>query len=393
MENKSNIIFYFLSTKKNTGRGGAYYSLLAQKEQLKSLYNTFLIHNSKLNHSTVLDSDTSLFLKGFFLIDFWKIFFFFIKIKPKVFLSYDQTEVYLRILCRIFKCKYFFIKAGGPNMKMVQHFSNVIFFSKENYEHSHHIRCENGYLISNRIHPAYYNHSRLGTLNVLNGYEEYIKILRISRISNVYKEVFIVTINNHLELQKKGIQVLTHIIGFPEDLKLVEELKIKIENISHILLITEDEFTINACELIPLYDIVIGIGRGFWEGVSYGKFVLGYTKSSSLPVLVNNQNIEEFKKFNCSPRINLSKFENFADNLEVYLEPIKRKEYINLQYLEFKSNYSSETLGQKFKLIFKESLHESIDLIAKSIILVLYRNSRIKAKYFKDQISNFLFFK
>jgi len=383
-KDKQNIIFYYSSRIGiNTGRGGAYYSMLAHRKQLMSVYNTLLLHQNSLSHSTILDGMEDLvYGKGSVFNSLFKVYSFFSSKRPAVFFSYSNRDftIYIRFLCKLFNCKYIYVKAGGPNYLLNQYFSNVIFFMKENLDHCKGKGYKNAFLISNRVDPVNVNYERLNQFDLSN-YSEFIKILRVSRINKVYKEVFEATINQHIALQNKGIRVLTHLVGYPEDSEVTAFLTDKVKDIKDIDLLTEDKYTVNAVDLIPLYDIIVGIGRGFWEAVSLNKFVLGYTNNCSYPILVNEDNISTFKEYNFSARVRVSAPEPFLDSLSVYYDHNLNKSYRNGMSKEFEQNYSTKNLQKKLLISIAESDSEKFKYLIKT--LGMFISGVLKSNYHK----------
>jgi hypothetical protein len=383
-KDKHNIIFYYSSRiGMNTGRGGAYYSMLAHRKQLMSVYNTFLLHQNSLSHSTILDGMEDLvYGKGSIFNSVFKVYSFFSSIRPKVFFSYSNRTftIYIRFLCKLFRCKYIYVKAGGPNYLMKQYFSNVIFFMKENLDYCKGMGYKNAFLISNRVDPVDVNYERLDQFD-FSDYRDCIKILRVSRINKVYKEVFEATINQHIALQDKGIRVLTHLVGYPEDSEVTAFLADKIKDTKDIYLLTEDRYTVNAVELIPLYDIIVGIGRGFWEAVSLNKFVLGYSNNCNYPILVNATNISTFKEYNFSTRVRVDAPEAFVDYLSVYYDRNLNNSYCNEMAKEFDENYSTKNLQRKLLISIAESNNERYKYLIKTLEMAI--SSVLKSNYHK----------
>ncbi len=392
MENLT--IFFSSRSNVNTGKGGAYFSLIVYKKILSNAYSPKLIHLNALMHKTVIDEETDLLLSPLDSNNqnYRKLKTYFKEVKPVVFISFSNHPLilYVRWLCLINKCKFIYVKAGGPNYHLEQFYKNVIFFSKENYlfcEGSSYVkafrsRYVKAFIISNRINPFVINEKRLLDLQSIHTYptNNVIKILRVSRLNKTYLPVFLATINLHKCLQDRGIAVMTHLIGYEEDKSITSAIKNAIGATQGITLYTEDYYTHNSKELIPLYDIIVGIGRGFWEGVACDKFTLGYTNNADIPVLVTKDNIEIFKEYNFSTRVNLPEADTFIDNISIFTSLSNRMNYIKFLKNEFDESYSTTTLKQKLEKALNESEYETLGLLVKSMIFVIYTTTKNSIK-------------
>lgn len=387
-------IFFSSKSNVNTGKGGAYFSLIVYKKILSNAYNPKLIHLNALKHKTVIDEETDLFLSPLCsnIENYRKLKTYFKEVKPVVFISFSNHPLilYIRWLCFKNKCKFIYVKAGGPNYRLEQYFKNVIFFSKENYSFCEGSRYVKAFVISNRINPFVSNEKRLLDLQKTHSYptDDVTKILRVSRLNNTYLPVFLATINLHKSLQDRGIPVMTHLIGYEEDKSITTAIKNAIGETEGITLYTDDYYTHNAKELIPLYDIIVGIGRGFWEGVACDKFTLGYANNADVPVLVTKTNVEIFKEYNFSTRVNLPEADTFIDNINIFTSISNRKNYVEFLKNEFDVNYSTTTLKQKLEKALNDSEYETLGLLIKSILFVIYTTVKLRIKdYFKSKNS------
>ncbi|BBI65045.1 hypothetical protein HSBAA_63510 [Vreelandella sulfidaeris] len=63
------------------------------------------------------------------------------------------------------------------------------------------------------------------------------------------------------------------IVGYVEDEAVLLEIEEIVKDCKNIKLFVTPEYCIEASELIRYSDVVIGTGRSYMEGMSYGKFV------------------------------------------------------------------------------------------------------------------------
>ncbi|MVN92787.1 glycosyltransferase family protein [Mucilaginibacter aquatilis] len=372
----SNVAFYFSSVVGiNTGKGGAYYSLLTYRNELQREYGTQVIHYNELSHPTVIDAETDVLLKPAqsFTEKYNELWKYFKEYRPEAIFSFSQKSLtlLLRWFCLIYGCKFIYVRAGGGNYKLTQFFNNIIFYSNENMEFCKGKQVKNSYLVSNRVEVPQPNNQRVSQFTTANPAEaDSLKILRVSRINFKYLQTFISAINQHKRFKEMGINVVTHLIGYEEDAKAAEEIKKQIEGVEGIKLFTDAEHTSNTQELIPYYDIVIGIGRGFWEAVAYGKLVLGFASNSEVPVLVTPQNIDTFIKYNFSDRVKLDSFETFVDAYPKFNSNEFTDSYINDLRTVFDEHYSSAFLVQKLKKVIADSHKEDFMSLANSCMVI-----------------------
>src|SRR5690606_2983052 len=117
--------------------------------------------------------------------------------------------------------------------------------------------------------PQQHNLKRLASVTIDPSYEG-IKFLRINRIGVYYKKTMTNSINLVNLLNNNGIKCRLYIIGYVTEENVIKDLPIN----GHVRLLTEEKFYVNASELIPLFDCVIGTGRSAMEAFSYKKIVL-----------------------------------------------------------------------------------------------------------------------
>lgn len=315
------MIFYFIySGKFNSKVGGHFQSI---KTIAKSISQEKEVQVIVLGHSLVdIYSDVGL-KTYFFKVSFFNFPFVIItllkhikKFPPTNLHAFDSFAYYIvRILSFLTKTPSYLTKCGGPNFKHLAVSQNTIFFSKENvdfYNKLKKFKDVNKYLIPNRVLPPKPNKKRLEKIDIdpnFNG----IKFLRINRIGVYYKKTMLDSLQLVNYLNEIGIKSRLYIIGFVTEEEVLNELSKK----ENIVFLTKKKYYLNASELIPLFDCVIGTGRSAMEAFSFGKIVLSPISNGSLPVLVERQNINYFLENNFSERVFLNKFS--PENYKTYL--------------------------------------------------------------------------
>jgi hypothetical protein len=120
--------------------------------------------------------------------------------------------------------------------------------------------------------------------------------LRVARICELYRESFLKSIALVERLNKDGIQANLLVVGVKEDLGVFEELKRR-ESVS-VRIVTGDEYTSDADNLMDIADCIIGAGNSFMAAASLGKILLTPPSFARYPVLVDESNFEKFFFYN-----------------------------------------------------------------------------------------------
>jgi len=374
-------ISFIISTKKdsNTGIGGHYYSLMTYLNVLKSSFDLNVLHFNELD-KTILDS-----------YDFSGINYYSFNKKKKDYENvvaasslvvmfgsfYNITNV--RKICLVKKIPIISVKPGGASpQRYYPYFDAIICFSSENYNWFKtkylYKSKTNIILLPNRIEKNEINHNRINNFSFIR--KDSINILRISRINKNYYEAFHKTINLHKELLNYGINVNTVLIGLVEDKYVLAKLGKEIEGLDNINILTKPEYTNNAKEFIPLFDIVTGIGRGFMEAAAEKKIVLGFSKNYSIPIIVDSDNYEYFKKVNFSLRSRYKGLEEEEEYNKIIntINNIKSKGKIqNFLFEKFNSDYNAKKISEMFNSIEIYKRDSQLLIYLDSIIIFLKR--------------------
>lgn len=219
--------------------------------------------------------------------------------------SFDNKSYFFARLYSLFnKCNLVLTKPGGSNPNLYFPFcSNITVFSKENESFFLSRKKFNNakiHYLPNRAVLVSQDEHRIKKLRDIIGSERGV-VLRIARFTGAYQESMEQLINLVKIINKDSKLFTGLIIGHPEDEKVVNYIK-GISD-SDIFLITDEEFTRSASELIDIGDFVLATGRGIYEAALLGKTVFSTVSGSKLPVLLSEKNIETLMAKNFSPRV------------------------------------------------------------------------------------------
>lgn len=356
MESSSSKILFVITSSRdsNSGFGGHYYSLLTYVEVLKTYFNIYILHYSEEKES-ILDQkigDSPFYIKTN-NIDSFDIE----KINPSIVIffgaSYIKTYSLKHKLIKL-AIPVIGLKPGGKKPKYYPFYDYIICFSKNDYDWFTNYytfnKVSNIIYLPNRVlkHPP--NNKRIDQLSITSPIQ--LNLLRVSRINNTYYESFIKTINLHKKLKKNNINVNTVIVGNCEDISILNRLYEIIINIPNITILTDSKYTNNAVELIPLFNVVAGIGRGFMEAVAQNTIVLGFSKSYDIPVLVDKTNYYDFKKNNFSLRVEWIGGTEEEEYLKIIKTLNKSTDNLNYMYKKFLDDYDAMKIIYVFKKTF-----------------------------------------
>ena len=309
-------VMYFI-TKNTRGRGGHYYSLKTTVKALNEKIEPYIVTISKINSPETDELhvvDTTIYCNGWnFIYVVFALMRIVQKEKPAVFHAFDSSVLlFARIISYVYKIPLLYTKCGGENPAgFYPYAKEIILYSYENLEFfksESKLKSSNFYLIPNRVGKIKKDEKRITLIR------EKIDLtkktfLRIARFGSAYKKSIMQAIDLILFLNSKGIEVQLVLIGIIQEMKAYNEI---IDYIGkhkklRIYIFSEDEFTINASEMIDLTDCVIGTGRSLMEAASRNKILFTPVEESKLPVLITEKNFIEFFNTNFSPRNQLSK--------------------------------------------------------------------------------------
>ncbi len=361
------MIFYFIySGKYNSKVGGHFQSI---KTIAKSISSEKKVQIIVLGHSLV-DIYSEVGLNPYFFkvtifnfpLVIYRLLKHLKKFSPTNLHAFDSFAYYfVRILSFITKTPSCLTKCGGPNFKHLAVSKNTIFFSKENlefYKGLKKFKLANKYLIPNRVLPPIINEKRLKSLDIDSDFTG-IKFLRINRIGVYYKKTMLDSIHLINFLNKNGIKSKLYIIGYITEANVLDELS-EFENI---VFLTEKKYYLNASELIPLFDCIIGTGRSAMEAFSYGKVVLSPIVNGSFPVIVEKHNFDYFLDGNFSERVFINEFD-----LDTYLKHLisfdwKSRVHNNDSLFLFNKFFNINSKQNEYSNIYSKKVKEKIFII------------------------------
>lgn len=353
---------FFISTKEH-GVGGHHFSLDNISKEIGKIYDARIITIGP-RRSKILESN-KYFLDHIYFTGV-NIFSFYIKIKkhitefnPDIYHIFDVVSYnILRLLIDSRKNIIILNKCGGRNHKSFPKVKNIVLFSRENLEwlsSSSEYSDSNLYLIPNRVSKI-----EIDTNKPIPKKTEDFNFLRISRIGKRYEKSFLDSINLLEKLIDQGItKVRLIIIGVVEDQEVFKRIKNhKLYRKGYIKIYTDIDITKNASKMLYLADAVIGIGRGFMEASSLGLPLLAINSRGDLPVLIDENNLDDVLKTNFSLRNTFTDYDEIK-NLEFIKMIIHDNdkyqllsEFSKKSYLEY---FSIEEVAEKYQEVYKNA--------------------------------------
>lgn len=150
-----------------------------------------------------------------------------------------------------------------------------------------------------------------------------LKLLRIARIGSTYQHSIKQAINLADKINAECGPAVLALVGKVQEQKVLDEINELIATRPYVTLHGEKTFTLNASELIPYADVVIGTGRGLIEGLSYGKPIFFPVANEPLPCFMDEHSYAEAFYHNFSQRVPKSdivdpeaRFRDFANILK-----------------------------------------------------------------------------
>lgn len=356
-------IMYMITTLGH-GRGGHFYDLNVISNAMKK-DNDVLIINIGLNNSPIIDElDIKTYNIYFNGLNIYKVIqellIIWEKEKPSHIHSFDIQSLSIgKIISFLKKAPIIFSKCGGPNPNgyypncnniIVMSYENLEFFKKnKNYSNSEIV------YLPNRSSSFKSNQDSIEKIKDMAGGHQIF--IRISRITQHYRGTFIQTIDLAKKLETKGIKIKFFIIGVIQSKELYSELLERITT-NNIIILTDDEYTLNASKIIEAADFIIGTGRGIMEAASKNKILLTPMKNATYPVLINKDNFEELYQTNFSPRNKLNNYnenQNINDIQELIInnnKKVKHEEFIKSIY---KKEFDIETIVPDYIEFYRNS--------------------------------------
>lgn len=300
----------------NSGKGGHYYSLRTTSEAISTKFDCTIvvignkespvINQSKLKVYNLIYKNLSLFQV---VTDLKKV----VDLEcPDVIHSFDEDAFFFgSLLSFVYKKPYIHTKCGGGNPRIaLPKVNNLILYSQENfryYQSSRRFKNANIQYIPNRVGTVKQDFYKINGLKSSIGIDSSKIFLIISRIDVSKKNDILQAINLVKRLNSNGIKAKLIIVGVIQDEKTGEEIKTTAD--SNTYLFTDNEYAINASQLIDVADFVVGGGRSFMEAASRGKIMLCPLKNSKYPLLITEKNFDKAFNQNFSSRLTIDNFD------------------------------------------------------------------------------------
>lgn len=223
---------------------------------------------------------------------------------PEIIHSFDNKSYFIaRFFSLIKGTRLVLTKPGGPNPKhFFPYCDDLIVFSRENeifFKKKNILSGAQIHFLPNRVGDLWIDNVRINELKKRYAVSGTV-VLRIARISKKYHESIIQTINLSRRLRDDGFNVTCIILGYVQDIAVLEELKSRYGN--NFIVVTDDYFTTKASELLTIADIVVGSGRGVMEAALMDRLVFSTVANSEYPVFIDDKTFENLFDNNFSPR-------------------------------------------------------------------------------------------
>lgn len=355
-----NVLFFI--TVRGHGRGGHVHSLNHISQALAE-YANVSICTYGTGRSPVLEINpyfvSHIYYNGWNFKEYRKKVYKLIKVYKPDILHFFDTAAYLTFTSYFNSNKYsiFVNKCGGPNPIKFPKVNNLILFSRENYlwfEKQKLFRETNVTFIPNRVNPKLLSINSNYPIQKKNAF----CFVRIARIGEVYKKSIEDSIRMVELFVQNGQDIHLYLIGTIQNQDIADDLRKQIIGLP-ITMITEDKFTEKASDLLYLADAVIATGRGIMEAAALGKPILTPASNADLPILVTEENFNEFFATNFSER-NVASSQNIKSNQRNISRLIKNNEYYdNLsRYTKtiFDENFSTTVGVQDYLKFYKQNL-------------------------------------
>ena len=166
-----------------------------------------------------------------------------------------------------------------------------------------------------------------------------------------------VNLIQRLNAEGKDCQLL--IIGTPEVPSVVDEISQYCDD--GVIVVNNEEFTLDASELIDVADFVIAAGRGFMETASRGKPLLTSLSDSSFPLLITEETFSQVFATNFSPRNRLKDLdeeENYGMIARALEDEDYRVELSTLASRLFKKHFDVDAVVEEYKSFFSSTYYQ-----------------------------------
>lgn len=192
-------------------------------------------------------------------------------------------------------------KCGGPNLATYPVSKHLILFSKENEVYFSRLpRFKNTsiHLIPNRVMID----KDQRTSDIFTKKNGEFVIFKISRIGEYYRKTLTQCIELARQLWDRGERNFRlYLVGTIDEQKVYEDLQKMIGELP-VTIVTDNSITIKAAAYLHYADAAICTGRGFMEACALGIPVLAGSVNHAHPIVVDNNNFNDFFFYNFSER-------------------------------------------------------------------------------------------
>lgn len=367
-------ILFFIFAEKGKANGGHYNTLhQVSLEMAKSCDVKIIMLGSSL--SPVLQDNPYLadyITLGHGLADIIKLNNklkqFFKTSRPDIIHCFDTNSLNLCLLCMATrKIPVILNKCGGPNplRNNYLHADATVVLSKENqqwYFNNQHYKNDSIFLIPNRVRALELISERL---QKEKADPNKVTFVRISRLGGAYEMTLLQTFNL-IEKLNKIFPVELFVIGrITNEEKfniLVEEGKKRNLPVQYIT----DQRAAKGSSFLYLADFVVGTGRSFMEAASLGIPSLTPAKNTEIPILVGNNNIDNFLFTNFSER-NIAKKDDEINTIEtiqkLVTDPSAYHEFKKVTKSNFDELFGTSKINQKYTAAYKYVLSNPVSRI------------------------------
>lgn len=306
----------------------------------------------------------------------WKISCILKQECPDVINSFDVTALFFgRVTGLRHGLPVVHTKCGGGNpRRYFPHADSLIVYSSENLEFFQSKAKFTGTPISvipNRVKRFNCDPEKIERLreHLVDGGPCF---LRINRISSSYEQSMMQCIAMVRRLNQDGHVCQLVIVGNLQDSDVLDRIRKSSDENIHIFM--QDDFAVNAKDIIDAADIVVGTGRGFMEAACRGKVLMTPLQGANYPLLVSKENFEKVIRTNFSPRNRIDGFDeekNYQSIVEAIVNPGER-ERLGQQSIEFFNSYFNIDNGVETYLGVLESARRSGGIRVFDLLLNAY---------------------
>jgi len=262
-------------------------------------------------------------------------------------------------MARIYRIPCVVTKCGGENPKVYWPYArDLVVYSGENLEYfkgKRKFRKTDCHLIPNRVVRVTADADRVESIRkVISARHDYqFVLLRIARIGRYYKQSILQLVQLMSQLRADGVDCCAVLVGAVEDPDLHQELQLA--GGEHFYSFCDSQHTRNASELIDVADLVVGTGRSFMEGASFGKIMLAPVQGATFPVLVDEESFPYALHYNFSERLRIEQHDE-ATNYErirtLFSDSLKLEQQREYSRFMFSAYFDGEQLIEKHMAIY-----------------------------------------